>query len=477
MMTHKERMLMAIRGEMPDVLPYVPRIDLWHNANSVTGTLPEKHKGRTQDEISRAEGWPLHKIVPEFLKARRPEDTIHRALGIYSLKETVFDYRFSSDIEIEVKRDGDYTHVTYHTPKGTVSTTTEYSDEMKKAGASITWIDEHILKGPEDYKVVAYLFENLELVPDFDDFIRWQKEIGDDGVAVTMLGLACSPMHHIQKEFLDATEFYFHYNDNSKEMKALAEAVGNFFEQGLKIIAESPAEAVLWGGNVDDMITYSSYFEVEIKPWLRKASEVLGDKGKSVIVHCDGENLGLMDLIRDSGIHVAEAICPYPMTKVKIEEYYERWRENLTIWGGIPSNMLLAELTTDEELEAYLDHLFKVIAPGRRFVLGIADTTPPAAVFDRLIRIGERVEKEARLPLKAGTARPISEARLEEAGRRVTPDAVTDEDFKAVQEDVFKGLHIDIRNHVQEMLGQGLQRQRYSQSRYVERHGSDRRKV
>ena len=28
MMTHKERVLMAARGEMPDALPYVPRFDL-----------------------------------------------------------------------------------------------------------------------------------------------------------------------------------------------------------------------------------------------------------------------------------------------------------------------------------------------------------------------------------------------------------------------------------------------------------------
>ena len=45
-MTHKERMLMAARGEMPGVLPYAPRFDLWYNANSYTGTLPKQHQGR-----------------------------------------------------------------------------------------------------------------------------------------------------------------------------------------------------------------------------------------------------------------------------------------------------------------------------------------------------------------------------------------------------------------------------------------------
>ena len=456
MPTHKQRILTALKGEMPDTLPYVPRIDLWYNANLAFDTLPAQHKGRTQDEISRAQGWALHKIVPEFLKVDKPEDTLHRALGLYRLKEMVFDFRFSPAVDIEVRREGDYTTVLYHTPVGSVSTKTMYSDEMRRAGASITWIEEHVIKRPEDYKVVGYLFENIELVPSFERFRAWQKYIGEDGVPGTMIGLACSPMHHIQKEFLDATDFYFHYNDCQKEMHALAESVAHFFDQGLKIIADSPAELVLWGGNVDDMITYPEYFAQEITPWIRKASQTLGAKGKVALVHCDGENHGLMDLIRDSGMHVAEAICPYPMTKVKIEEYYQRWSGKLTLFGGIPSNMVLAESATDEEFEAYLDHLFKVIAPGKRFVLGIADTTPPNAVFERLIRIGERVEKEARLPLEGGAARPLSAAQIEEAKARVTPKSVPDEEYSLVREAVIKGKHKEIGGHVQTLLDKGL---------------------
>ena len=456
MLTHSQRILMAAKGEMPDMLPYVPRIDLWYNANSMADTLPEKHKGRTQDEISRAQGWALHKIVPEFLKIRKPEDNLHRALGIYSLKELVFNYKFSSDIEIKVKSEGDYTHVEYHTPVGMVNTTTVYTDEMRKAGASLIWIEEHIIKKPEDYQVVGYIFENLELTPDFNDFITWKNEIGEDGVAVTMASLASSPMHHIQKEFLDATEFYYHYHDYQKEMRELAERVENYYNQALKIIADSPAEAVLWGANYDDMITYPAYFEKEIAPWIKKAADILGAKGKIVICHCDGENLGLMDLIRDSGTHVAEAVTPYPMTKVTIEEYYQRWSDKLTIWGGIPEILLMEETATDEDLESYLDLLFKAVAPGRRFIVGIADTTPAHAVFDRLIRIGERVEKEGRLPLEGGAARPISETQLAEAAARVTPHLVEDEAFKIIQEDVLTGNHIEIKGHAQEMLDKGL---------------------
>jgi len=461
MMTHRERILMAMRGEMPDILPYVPRIDLWYNANSAAGTLPERHKRRTQDEISRAEGWALHKIVPEYLKLRRPEDSLHRGLGIFSVKELVFRCHFPSDIEIKVERKGDSTRVEYHTPVGMVSTNTVYTEEMRRSGASITWVDEHAIKRREDYGVVRYIFENLELVPGFDDFMKWKKDIGQDGVAVTAgcgLGTA-SPMHHIQKDLLDATQFYYHYHDYQKEMRALAEVMEDYYNKALKICADSPAEAVLWGGNFDEMITYPTYFEKEILPWIRKASDTVSAKGKILICHCDGENFGLMDLLRDSGMHVAEAVAPYPMTKVKIEEYYERWSDTLTIFGGIPESLLLEESTTDEDFEAYLDHLFKVVAPGKRLILGIGDTTPAHAVFDRLIRIGERVEKEGRLPLEGGGYRPISKGQLDRAETGVTPQLVGDEVFRVIQDDVLKGNHIGIKRHAQEMLDEGLNAQ------------------
>ena len=296
---------------------------------------------------------------------------------IFSLKELVFRCKFHSDIEIKVRHEGGSTRVEYHTPVGVVSTKTIYTDEMRKAGASITWVDERVIKRPEDYRVVGYIFENLELGPDFDDFTKWKKDVGEDGVAITPgcgLGTA-SPMHHIQKDLLDATDFYYHYHDYQKEMRVLAEIMENYYSQALKISADSPAEAVMWGGNFDDMITYPTYFEKEILPWVRKASDTLWARGKILICHCDGENLGLMDLLRDSGMHVAEAVSPYPMTKVKIEEYYQRWSDRVTIFGGIPESLLLEESTTEEDFEAYLNHLFKVVAPGKRLILGIGDTT------------------------------------------------------------------------------------------------------
>jgi hypothetical protein len=54
---------------------------MWHNATARAGTLPERHRGRSADEVSRAEGWALHKIVPEFDKPDKQEDVLQRGIG------------------------------------------------------------------------------------------------------------------------------------------------------------------------------------------------------------------------------------------------------------------------------------------------------------------------------------------------------------------------------------------------------------
>ena len=456
MMNHKQRIAMAFRGELPDLLPYVPRIDLWYNANSYAGTLPGKYQGKSQDEISRAEGWAMHKQLPDFLDTRGPEDMLHRGIGLTTPRQCIFKYRFSSNVDIRVNQEGETTRVEYHTPHGVVDTTMTFTEDLKKAGSTIPFISEHILKKREDYRIVSYIFENLELIPYYDNFVEWQQGVGEDGFCSAATTNAGSPVHHIQKDFIDATAFFLHYHDFRKEMQALAEAIVPFYDQMLEIAAGSPAEAIAWGANYDDTITYAPYFKKEILPWLQKVTDSLHAKGKVVNTHCDGENFGLMELIKATGVDVAEAVCPHPMTKLTVAEYYDQWADELTIFGGIPSNILLAESATDEEFEAYLDDVFRVIAPGRRFVLGIADTTPPNAVFDRLVRIGERVTQECRLPLEAGGARPISQTQMDQARQRVAVQLVEDETFATIQEDVLKGQDQKITVHVREMLDQGF---------------------
>ncbi len=399
-MTPKERMLRAARGEWADILPWVPRIDLWYNANSLQGTLPAKYRrGVTLDEIADDIGGGYHKIVPDFLNARSPEDTIDRGLGIFRLKGMPYRAELAG-VEREVKKEGNATFVTYHTPLGSISCKILYTEEMRRAGVSITWISEHVIKDPQDYKIVGYIFKNIKVIPDYENYLEFQRQVGDKGFAAARGLAAASPMQQIMRDFLDATQFYLEMYDHPQEMRQLGEDLEPYYDQLFQVLANSPAEVVFHGSNFDEMITYPPFFRNYIMPYLQRLADMLHARGKLLICHCDGENQGLLDLIAESGMDIAEAICPQPMTKITISEVKKSFKGKVTIFGGVPSVALLEQSMSDEQFERFMENLFREIVPGDRFILGVSDTTPPDAKFERLFRITEMVQGWGKLPMK-----------------------------------------------------------------------------
>ncbi|MCX8116666.1 MAG: hypothetical protein N3G78_01875 [Desulfobacterota bacterium] len=202
------------------------------------------------------------------------------------------------------------------------------------------------------------------------------------------------------KHFFEPAAFFLELYDHPKELRQLSEDMEPYFEQLIRIHALSPAEVVHFGANYDEMITYPPFFREHLLPTLQRCSEVLHRHGKFLLSHCDGENQGLLDLIRESGIDVAEAFCPHPMTKVTLSEARKAFQGKVTIFGGIPSIALLESAMSDEAFENFMARLFEEIAPGDRFILSVSDTTPPDAKFERLLRIREMVNERGQLPMK-----------------------------------------------------------------------------
>ena len=407
------------------------------------------------DQVSRHQGWAIARVVLEY-QGYGEEAILDRPLGIYRIPAQSFFTHLPPDVERRVKKVGDHIHLEYVTPKGNVRTTFVYSEEMRSSGVTIPWISEHALKGPEAFEPLGYIFENLVVEPVPDLYRKWSDPLGEDGYAVVYALTAGSPMHHVMKILTDSTDFYYHHRDYPKQMTLLAEKIGIFYRKVLKAVAEGPGEIVVVGANFDDTITYPPFFHDHILPWLQEASGILHAKGKLMLCHTDGENKGLMDYLYDSGMDIADSVCPAPMTKVTLAEYYGRWAKRITLQGGIPSNLLLADATTDEDFENFLNHLFEAVPPGNRLILGVADTVPPDAVFDRLCRIADRVEKEGRLPLAAGGFRPIPGESLPPEERPGRPGAKEDHRFGVLREDLYNGLDNEIKGHIQKLLDQGV---------------------
>ena len=220
-MTHKERMLRASRGQWADRLPFAPRLDLWHNANVRRGTLPPEYgPAATTTRIADDLGVAHHRIIPEFLKTRTADDSIDRGLGIFRLRGFAYKAELTN-VERVVRAENGSTVVEYHTPVGSVSCTLTLTEEMLASGASISWIDAHVIKRPEDYRVVGHIFQNIKVSPDYDNYAEFQRDVGDRGLAVAHGLGSASPVQHLMRDFVDGTQFYYELADHPKEVQQL----------------------------------------------------------------------------------------------------------------------------------------------------------------------------------------------------------------------------------------------------------------
>jgi len=390
-MTPKEQMLAAIRGEPSDRIPWAPRLDLWFRAHQRAGTLPAKYRKASLRDLTDDLGMGYHGVVPDFRDLRGPEDDADRALGIYNLRSMPYQ-TVLENVRRRVRVEGDRTLVQYETPHGSIETITVYDDAMARAGISITHVERQPFQGERDYAPLGYLFENARVVPQYDGYQQFADYVGDRGLAIGWVTAAGSPMHWIQRELMPLNVFFYEMYDRPESLAQLARQIEGYWDRIVEVVCECPAEALLLGANYDATVTYPPFFRDHILPWLRAFARKLHARGQYHLTHTDGENTGLLPHYLAAEIDIADSVCPAPMTKLSFREVRDAFAGRITIMGGIPSIALLPSSVPDREFSRFLDGFFEQIGRGDHLILGISDTTPPGADFNRILEIGRRTE-------------------------------------------------------------------------------------
>ena len=384
-------MLAAIRGEPTDLIPWMPRLDLWYRANKHTGSLPRKYRHASLMELTDDIGVGFHAVIPDFRDLRGPEDEADRGLGLYNLR-TMPCHTVLEGLTRTISVNGDRTCASYSTPEGTIDTAVVYNDDMRRSGITISHIESHAFRGPGDYAALIYIFEHARVVKNADGYRTFAKRIGDRGIAVAALNFAASPAQFIMRDLMPLDTFYYEMHDRPCEFNALAQAVNSYYEKQLPVACEFPADVFLFGSNYDASITHPAFFAEHILPWLKRFSDALHGQEKYLLTHTDGENDGLLEYYLDAGVDIADSICPSPMTRLSLREIRDVFREEITVMGGIPSVFLLPSVIDEMGFRSFLDQFFEDIGRGDHLILGVSDAVPPDADFNRILEIGKRVQ-------------------------------------------------------------------------------------
>lgn len=390
-MNYRERMLNAIRGDDCDVLPCVPRLDLWYKANRKNGTLPYRFRKASLPDIIESLDIGHHAVIPDYRDASFPESDAARGLGLYQCDSIC--YRIDFDVERSVAVEGNDVVTRYKTPKGDITTRVRYDEEMERDGVTLSLVREHAIKQSSDFEAVGYIFEHAVVTPRYENFNRRRKEVGDRGIVAAFCTTSASGMHFMLQELMPMDRFFLATYDYPQELSVLSAQIETLLERIFDVVSESPASVVLLGVNFDSMITYPPFFEKHITPSLKEKSERLHRAGKHLLCHTDGENSGLLGLYAESGIDVADSYCPAPMTKTTLKEAIASFGGRVTIWGGVPSVVFLEDSMSEYDFDRYLDMTMESIGDGRRMIIAIADSTPPAAKFERIEKLVKKTRE------------------------------------------------------------------------------------
>ena len=373
-MTHRERAVAAMRGHMPDRLPFIGRMELWYDYAAANDQLPAKYRG-----------WALPDI-------QRDLDIGVFGFGAWTARFFALEHE---GLEIETTESDLEKVQRYHTPYGTLQTRFRLTRELIEADVRGMQV-EYAFKGPQDYDALRYLIEHTRVVDRLDEYGRLVDEIGEDGVALPFTGYV--PMHQLMHSYMGYETFYLEQFDRPERVERVHELLHEQQREVLRLATHCPVDAIEVGGNYDETMTPPPVFEQHFKPFYLEAAQTLGRAGKVLSVHGDGDMRRLLELIPEAGIQMVEALTPRPMTSIDLRHVRDLWRDRVTIWGGIPA-IVLTPTYTDAQFRQFVEDLWDAIAPGDRFILGFGDNVPTDAVWPRIEWLARFVAEHSELPL------------------------------------------------------------------------------
>ena len=359
-MTERERVLTLLSGKQPDRVPWLGDLSYWTNYLRSSGKMPARYGNE--------------------------DFTLHRDLGVGYYLQGYFPFQeVRKNYTVEESRQGDTVTKKITTPVGVLTGRSVYLPD------SYTWaMSEHLVKEAEDLKIVRYIYENTEYLPDYAEAQSRYEKIGDNGVVLCYLP-KCPFME--MTALLSSIELVSYMIDDAPEEFAETLAVmEKAHDKAAQIALDSPAECLMIPENLSSEVVGKTYFHDYMESYERKWNAKIKAAGKYSYVHMDGTLKGLLSEVSGTGFRVMEALTPKPCGDLDFKEIIPMVPKDTIIWGGLPG-MLFNDFTTDAEFDRYVQNLLEIMKTEPRFVLGVADQVPPGVRMERVARVRTLVDQ------------------------------------------------------------------------------------
>jgi hypothetical protein len=385
-LSQRARANAVLAGRRPALLPCIVRLDIWYGAHRRAGTLPAEFTGLDLPAIHRRLNLGRLRQAPIYTyRLRNVECTVSRN-GEVLARDFEPLLRFPAPWNAVSRDHYGETLFELSTPVGRGRMRYVYNEAMAE-GCLAPYLIEHFVKERADYRTAEYIVEHAEVLQCYEAYAADDALVGDDGFVTAIVDR--TPFQRLLLDFAGEQATFYALHDEPALVEHFLAVLAGQAEQMLQLAARSPAAVVELADNLDGFMTNPRLFRRFVMPYYQQAAEHLHACGKQLASHVDGDLASLAALLPDSGLDIAEAFTPAPMTRCTFPHAFRLWQKKPLIWGGIPS--IILEATTDEaEFEAFLTQLDETVGPAGRIILGIGDQATGLTLIQRLRRLAGR---------------------------------------------------------------------------------------
>lgn len=365
-MTRRELNLAIFEGTADRPL-WQPRLEEWISYNRTRGTLPQPYAGMENPEIY------------DYLRCSVRYPTWSLGLNAHSTPGAV---------EVWEEPGADDQHVLTHhrTDSGTITTVRQV---VRENGRVVNdRIREFPVKTPQDLRVAADIIEAQQWTADPAAYLAADAEVGPRGEPNAFLG--SSGFTDLIKFWCGLPGTYYLLADATAEVEAFLEACDRRDDRQLTEALKLPARIWNLGDHVTNEFTPPPVLRKYILPRWQKISRILGENGRFVHSHWDGNARTILPFLQESGLHGVEALPPLPMGDMTLEEIKAAVGDNIVTLDLIPATHFLAHFSLEECLE-FAKRVMDMFTP--RLILGVSDEISGVGQIERIEAISELVDE------------------------------------------------------------------------------------
>jgi len=348
-MTPRRRLMAALNREPVDMIPVSPRIwayRLWRGLGDL-----ECAEMFGYDPYTDAGGVSTPLTVPFCEKMQ-----------------------FSHDVRVEIirRREGVKTIAqrTFRTPGGVLRDVLVLPDPGGAYGIAPNpeWV-EPLIKSRSDAQLLPYVLPGAEFMS-MDGFRAVEQEWGERGlvlcrtcagtdqVAIDAMGIAHAMVYLYDDEALFDDVFRVADDWNvSLFKKALEAGARYFFDSMFNMSLSAGWSPATWRDKV--------------LPFVKRHADLVHSCGGKLVLYDDGNIMGIMDLIAESGADALQTVAPSPIGDADFAALKRRLGNRLCFWGGVDLSLILRG--TPQQVEAQVRDAIEKLGP-TGLIVGTSDS-------------------------------------------------------------------------------------------------------